>query len=152
MKGETVSADILQETGMFRKYRGKWQWKGSPDSNWMTSNTKEGAIEEAAKYYFKLPEIERIPKSVRDERYNVAKLGELVSRYSKRSNEFLRVKLQDNVMEAAKLNARYQKLGINQYGTQRTAGIANQLNAISIENSEIRSVLNARQQKEGETE
>lgn len=148
---EQIAGDVqdntqerLQDVGLLREFGGRWQYKFRPDGGWFTSNTKEGAIEEATKTYDKLPQSERITTAERGERKYAEKLKHWQSQFAGIPSEDLEKKLRANRVEQAQLNRRKQELGIQQYGTQRSASLKAQLDALAEENDAIRAVLDAR--------
>lgn len=63
-----VSPERLEEVNLLRKWGNQWQWRVSILGSWLTSSTREGAIEQARKVYEKTPESERLTALERGER------------------------------------------------------------------------------------
>lgn len=70
---DTVPEDTLESVGLLRERRGRWQYRNSPQSGWMTANSKEDAVQIATEAYWKTPESKRL---TRERRFEKASRGE----------------------------------------------------------------------------
>ena len=63
-KGETPANAELERLNLLREFNGKWQYRTAGFQGslgpWHTSNTKEGAVEMAVKFYQQMPEADRL--------------------------------------------------------------------------------------------
>lgn len=63
----TIDAATLEDVGLLRLFRGRWQYKFSIGSGWMTANTKADAIERASCAYEKTAQGQRLTARQRAE-------------------------------------------------------------------------------------
>jgi len=85
-----VSEETLQEIGLIREFRGRWQWTTQPGRNWKTTNSKESAVEQGRIYYAALPKAERITAAERSARADVEYDKTLEATYGKATEAELR--------------------------------------------------------------
>jgi len=140
--------DTLISIGLLKQHHARpdvWLYRFNLDGGgWMTAKTKQGAIEEAIKTFDRLPPEQRITTYERDARAEASKIDALVKRYKTVSVDALSTRVASNRRELVLLNARKGALPLSANGTQRSASITAQLDALSVENREIGVVLAAR--------
>jgi GGDEF domain-containing protein/protein-L-isoaspartate O-methyltransferase len=118
--------ETLTETGLLREYGDRWQYKPHPEARWLTSNSKDGAIEQASNAYDSLPENERLTTTQRGEQADAKRDAELEKRYGKESTPDLEKRLAGLDGEIASL----QKAGSREFngngGRRTSAAVSNE--------------------------
>ena len=125
----TVPEDILIDAGLLQQHfqhADRWLYKFSPKSNWMTANSKEGAIEQATLAYNKLPESERLTKEQRIEKDTAEQDKVLERRYGHLNNYSLEKKLAELDGEIASLRKAGEREFNGNGGRRTSAAVSNE--------------------------
>ncbi len=121
-----MSEDHLEDFGLLREFGGRWQYKFSFGSSWMTANTKEDAVDRATATYHKAPESERMTRAERGAAADVEYDAQNERLYGKKSLDELyteRDRLSKEIAKSHKAGARE----FNGNGGRRTgAAVSNE--------------------------